>query len=91
MEQIIVDQNLIMLDGKPLALVTKSGIAKWDREGISYTCRYDEITGDGDSNGKYRCLYEKEGSLETFLLVVPPSDPEGFSVVLFDHPPHTLH
>ena len=91
MEQIVVDQDLIMLDGKPLALVTKSGIAKWDREGISYACRYDEITEDGDNKGKYRCLYEKEGSQETFLLVVPPSHPEGFRVMLFDRPPHTLH
>lgn len=91
MEQIVVDQNLIMLDGKPLALVTKSGITEWETEGIAYTCRYDEITDDGDNKGKYRCLYEKEGSHEIFLLVVPPSDPDGFSVVLFDHPPHTLH
>lgn len=91
MEQIVVDQNLIMLDGKPLALVTKTGIAEWETEGIAYTCRYDEITDDGDDKGKYRCLYEKEGSHEVFLLVVPPSDPDGFSVVLFDHPPRTIH
>ena len=52
MEQIIVDQNLIMLDGKPLALVTKSGIAMWDSQGTAYTCRYDEITVDGESKGK---------------------------------------
>lgn len=91
MEQIVVDQNLIMLDGKPLALVTKSGIAEWEKAGITYNCRYDEITDDGDNKGKYRCLYEKEGSHEIFLLVVPPSDPDGFSVVLFDHPPRTLH
>ena len=91
MEQIVVEQKLNMLNGKPLALVTKTGLAKWNSEGKAYTCRYDEITDDGESKGKYRCLYEKEGSHETFLLVVPPSDPEGFSVVLFDHPPHTIH
>lgn len=91
MEQIVVDQKLIKLDGKPLALVTKSGIAEWDTAGIAYACRYDEITHEGDHKGKYRCLYEKEGSNETFLLVTPPSAPEGFSVVLFDHPPRTLH
>ena len=91
MEQIVVDQNLIMLDGKPLALVSKSGVAKWDRAGIEYTCRYDQITDDGDHKGKYRCLYEKEGSREVFLLVTPPSDPQGFSVTLFDYPPHALH
>lgn len=91
MEQIVVDQNLIMLDGKPLALVTETGIAEWDEAGLSYTCRYDEITDDGDNKGKFRCLYEKEGSHEIFLLVVPPSDPDGFSVVLYDQPPRTLH
>jgi hypothetical protein len=91
MEQIVVDQKLIMLDGKPLALVTKSGLAEWDEAGIAYTCRYDEITHEGDHKGKYRCLYEKEGSHEIFLLVTPPSAPEGFSVILFDHPPRTLH
>ena len=91
MKQIVVDQNLIMLDGKPLALVTQSGIAKWDSEGVAYTCRYDEVTDDGDNKGKYRCLYEKEGSYEVFLLVVPPSDPDGFSVVLLDRPPQALH
>ena len=91
MEQIVVDQNLIMLDGKPLALITKSGIDEWDDAGVSYICRYDKIADDGDNKGKYRCLYEKEGSQEVFLLVVPPSDPDGFSVVLFDRPPHTLH
>ena len=37
MEQIVVDQNLIMLDGKPLALVSKSGIAKWESAGIETT------------------------------------------------------
>ena len=90
MEQIVVDQHLIMLDGKPLALALKSGVAKWESAGIDYTCRYDEITDDGDNKGKYWGLYEKEGSPETFLLVVPPSDPAGFSVVLFYHPPRTL-
>lgn len=91
MEQIVVDQKLIMLNGKPLSLVTESGLAEWERAGITYTCRYEEITHDGDHKGKYRCLYEKEGSRETFLLVAPPSAPEGFSVILFDHPPRTLH
>lgn len=91
MEQIVVDQKLIMLNGIPLSLVTESGLAEWERAGITYTCRYEEVTHDGDHKGKYRCLYEKEGSRETFLLVAPPSAPEGFSVILFDHPPRTLH
>ncbi|MFQ1701906.1 hypothetical protein ACJ5NV_15060 [Loktanella agnita] len=91
MEQIVVDQKLIMLDGTPLSLITLSGISEWESAGITYTCRYDEITDEGDHKGKYRCLYEKEGSHEIFLLVTPPSDPEGFRVILFDHPPRTLH
>ena len=91
MEQIVVDQQLIMRDGKPLSLVTETGLAEWDSAGIIYTCHYGEITHDGENKGKYRCLYEKEGSNEIFLLVTPPSAPEGFSVILFDHPPRTLH
>ena len=91
MEQIVVDQKLIMLDDKPLSLITKSGLAEWEAAGISFTCRFEEITDDGENNGKYRCLYEKEGSHETFLLVTPPSSPEGFSVILLDTPPYPLH
>ncbi|MEM8635211.1 MAG: hypothetical protein AAGF33_09570 [Pseudomonadota bacterium] len=91
MEQIVLDQKLIMLDGEPLSLVTESGLAEWDSDGVTYTCRYDEITHDGDHKGKFRCLYQREGSHEIFLLVKPPSAPEGFTVVLVDHPPNTLH
>jgi hypothetical protein len=89
--QIVVDQYLIMLDGKPLSLVTSSGLEKWESEGQNFTCRYDQITHEGEHLGKFRCLYKKEGSPEVFLLVVPPSSPDGFSIVLFDQPPHTIH
>ncbi len=91
MEQVVVDQKLIMLNGKPLSLITLSGLSEWESAGITYTCRYDEITDEGDNKGRYRCLYRKDGSHETFLLVAPPSDPEGFHVILFDYPPRTLH
>lgn len=89
--QIVVDQYLIMLDGKPLPLITKSGLAKWEIEGQNITCHYDQISAEGAHKGKYRCLYEKEGSPEIFLLVRPPSSPDGFGVVLFDRPPGTVH
>ena len=91
MEQIVVDRNLIMLDGKPLALVTPSGLSKWKSEGVSFTCRYDQITEECEHKEKYRCLYKKEGSPDTFLLVNAPSSPEGFNVILFDQPPQMRH
>jgi hypothetical protein len=89
--QIVVDQYLIMLEGKPISLITRSGLATWENEGKSFTCRYDQITHEGEHLGKFRCLYEKEGSSEIFLLVEPPSSPDGFSVVLLDQPPQTIH
>lgn len=89
--QIVVDQYLIMLHGMPLSLITKSGLAQWENEGQRFSCRYDQITDEGEHEGKFRCLFEKEGSTEIFLLVEPPSSPEGFSVILFDQPPRTVH
>lgn len=91
MEQIVVDKNLILLDGKPLSFVTEAGLSQWEKEGTNFECRYDQITDEGEHCGKYRCLYEKEGSPETFLLVESPSSSEGFNVVLLDQPPRTLH
>jgi len=91
MHQIVVDQKLILLDGKPLALVTPSGLAQWEHDGVKFTCRYDQIIDEGDNYGKFRCLYEREGTPEIFVLVESPSSPEGFGVILVDHPPRTLH
>ena len=91
MEQIVVDQDLIMLDGKPLALITRSGLIKWENDGEIFHCWYDEIIEEGQNKGKFRCLYEKESSSEIFLLVSPPSAPEGFNVILFDRPPQQIH
>lgn len=91
MHQIVVDQNLILLDGKPLSLITRSGLIQWENDGVTFTCRYDQITDQGDNYGKYRCLYEREGTPEIFVLVESPSSPEGFCVILVDQPPKTLH
>lgn len=91
MHQIVVDKNLILLDGKPLSLITRSGLNQWEREGISFNCRYDQITNEGEYHGKYRCLYERDGTPEIYVLVDSPSSPEGFKVILLDHPPRTLH
>lgn len=91
LRQIVVDQYLIMLHGMPLSLITTSGLATWENEGQSFSCRYDQITHEGEHFGKFRCLYQKEGSPEIFLLVEPPSSPDGFSVILFDQPPRTVH
>lgn len=89
--QIVVDQYLIMLHGMPLSLITKYGLAQWEDEGQRFSCCYDQITDEGEHEGKFRCLYQKEGSPEIFLLVEPPSSPDGFSVILFDQPPRTVH
>ena len=91
MEQIVVDQYLILLDDKPLSLITQSGLARWENDGVTFRYRFDEVTHEGDHLGKFRCLYEKEGSPEVFVLVEPPSSPEGFQVILFDHPTHRLN
>jgi len=91
MHQIIVDQYLILLDGKPMCLITRSGLDQWENDGISFSYRYDLISDEGEYFGKYRCLYEREGTPEIYVLVESPSSPEGFSVILFDHPARTLH
>ena len=66
MEQVIVDRNLIMLDGKPLALVAPSGLSKWKSEGVSFTCRYDQITA-GMRTQREVSLPIQEGGVSRYL------------------------
>ncbi|MEP3921119.1 hypothetical protein [Ascidiaceihabitans sp.] len=91
MQQLVVDQNLILLDGKPLCFITADGLEQWEAEGTSFKCRYDMITNDGENHGKFRCLYEKDDSQDTYILVESPASPDGFKVILVDHPTDTLH
>jgi hypothetical protein len=79
----------ILLDGKPLLLVTRAGVSDWIENGIPYTYRYDVVRDPVDGQMKYRCLYEKNYEDVPFVLV---NDPENgdVQVVLFDEmPDHT--
>ena len=61
MQQFVVDQNLILLDGKPLAFVTKAGLREWHAQGLDFTCRYDRILDPGENNGNIgACMKETD-------------------------------
>ena len=52
----------ILLDGKPLSLVTPAGVEGWIEKGIPHSYRYDQVRDPLDGQMKYRCLYEKDGN-----------------------------
>ena len=76
----------ILLDGKPLSLVTPAGVEGWIEKGIPHSYRYDQVRDPLDGKMKYRCLYEKDGSDVPFVLVNDPDDGDG-RVILFDEMP----
>lgn len=76
----------ILLDGRPLALVTRTGVENWIKKGVKHSHRYDQVRDPLDGKMKYRCLYEKVGAEVPFVLV-NDSDPGDGRVVLFDSIP----
>lgn len=76
----------ILLDGKPLSLVTRAGVKKWIDQGIGHSYRYDQVRDPLDGQMKYRCLYEKDGADVPFVLVNDPDSGDG-RVILFDEKP----
>jgi hypothetical protein len=77
----------LLLNGDPLPMVTHEGVEVWVRDGISFNCRYDQVSDPVDGVLKYRCLYETEGSAAPFVLVALAKDSGGIKVVLFDSKP----
>lgn len=78
--------DTILLNGRPLCLVTPAGVEDWIENGISHSYRYDQVRDPLDGKMKYRCLYEKEGADVPFVLVSDPDDGDG-RVILFDDMP----
>jgi hypothetical protein len=76
-----------LLDGTPLALVTRDGVKAWIEDGIQHSFRYDQVRDPLSGQMKYRCLYEKDGSDMPFALVGDPDSEEGARVILFDQKP----
>ncbi|WBU58781.1 hypothetical protein [Paracoccus sediminicola] len=76
----------ILLDGKPLSLVTLAGVESWIEKGIPHSYRYDQMRDPLDGQMKYRCIYEKEGADVPFVLVNSPTSGDG-RVILFDQKP----
>lgn len=76
----------ILLDGRPLCLVTLAGVADWIENDVPHSYRYDQVHDPIDGKIKYRCLYEKDGVEVPFVLVSDPDDGDG-RVILFDDMP----
>lgn len=76
----------ILRDGRPLALVTPTGVADWIEKGIKHSHCYDQVRDPLDGKMKYRCLYEKDGAGVPFVLVNDPDIGDG-RVVLFEEMP----
>lgn len=76
----------ILLDGRPLCLVTHAGVEDWIENGIPHSYRYDQVRDPLDGKMKYRCLYEKDGADVPFVLVSDPDEGDG-RVILFGNMP----
>lgn len=59
----------ILLDGKPLSIVTTAGVEAWIEKGIRHSHHYDRVRDPLDGKMKYRCLYEKDEEDLPFVLV----------------------
>ena len=90
MDEVINVGETILLDGKPLCLVTPAGVENWIENGVRHSHRYDQVRDPLDGQMKYRCLYEKEGAEVPFVLVSDPDTHDG-RVILFDRKPDAEH
>lgn len=84
MDEVFNVGETILLDGKPLSLVTPAGVEAWIENGVRHSYRYDQVRDPLDGRMKYRCLYEKDGADVPFVLVNDPDSAEGARVILFD-------
>ena len=55
MYQVFNVGKTILLDGKPLSLVTPAGVEGWIEKGIPHSYRYDQVRDPLDGQMKYRC------------------------------------
>lgn len=67
----------ILLDGRPLCLVTPAGVQAWIEKDVQYSYRYDKVRDPLDGKMKYRCLYQKDGADVPFVLVNDPDNGDG--------------
>ncbi len=86
MDEVFNVGETILLDGKPLSLVTPAGVEAWIDNGVRYSYRYDQVRDPLDGRMKYRCLHEKDGADVPFVLVNSPNSGDG-RVILFDSLP----
>jgi hypothetical protein len=87
MEEIFNVGETILLDGKPLSLVTPAGVKAWIEDGVQHSFRYDQVRDSLSGQMKFRCLYEKVGADMPFVLVGAPDSADGSRVILFDRKP----
>lgn len=88
MDEVFNVGETILLDGRPLCLVTPAGVEDWIENGIPHSYRYDQVRDPLDGRMKYRCLYEKDGADVPFVLVNDPDDGDG-RVILFEKKPNS--
>tara|TARA_B100000965_G_scaffold389567_1_gene395360 strand:+ start:282 stop:566 length:285 start_codon:yes stop_codon:yes gene_type:complete len=87
MDEVMNVGETILLDGEPLSLVTRAGVAAWTESGIKHSCHYDRVRDPLDGELKYRCIYEKGGADVPFVLVGDPDSADGARVILFEDKP----
>lgn len=87
MDEMMNVGETILLDGKPLSLVTRAGVEIWIENGVKHSYRYDQVRDPLTGEIKYRCLYEKDGAELLHVLVGNPESEEDARVVLFDDMP----
>lgn len=76
--------DTILLDGNPLPLVTRAGVAEWVQEEIKHSFRFDQVRDPLSGAMKFRQLYDVDGQDGPFVLVDDSDDGDCQSVILFD-------
>lgn len=87
MEQISNVGETTLLNGRPLALVTREGVRTWIENGVGYSYRYDRVQDPISGKSKYRRLYAKDGTGNLFVLMGECGGEAGMGVILFDREP----
>ncbi|WP_040402992.1 hypothetical protein [Celeribacter baekdonensis] len=87
MHHIVNTGETMLLEGRPLSLVTPAGIEDWTKKGIPHRLRYDQVRDPRSGNLMYRCLYEKVGGGMPYVLVSDPDTGDGGFVILFERLP----
>ena len=76
--------DLVLLAGKPMALVTIDRVKMWLADRLPFICKYDLVGFTSDGKPRYRCIYMMGETGEPFVLVSTRVGEQGADVRLFN-------